>query len=220
MKVTRDGRLMKVEVSADGAGLVSHAGGGLLAGIADLGVDVLDVDHMVDLRAARAAVGPRVVLTGNIDPASAVRHGKPDAIRARMRQCLAEAGAPGAAVAGVAHGTTVAPNAVLARRGGRTAPPHPPRLPPGPELPPRAAHLVEIASSGSIRLGRLVNDILEIERLDTGMLPLTVRTHDVAAACKEAVVATSGMAQAAGVRLHPGPTAGRVRADRDPLRQV
>lgn len=35
MKVTRAGRLMKVEVSADGAGLVSHAGSGLLAGIAD-----------------------------------------------------------------------------------------------------------------------------------------------------------------------------------------
>lgn len=35
MKVTRDGRLIKVEVSADGAGLVSHAGSGLLAGVAD-----------------------------------------------------------------------------------------------------------------------------------------------------------------------------------------
>jgi len=35
LKVTRDGRLMKVEVSADGAGLVSHAGSGLLAGLAD-----------------------------------------------------------------------------------------------------------------------------------------------------------------------------------------
>ena len=88
------------------------------------------------------------------------------------------------------------------------------------ELPPRAAHMVEIASTGSVRLGRLVNDILEIERLDTGMLPLTVRTHDVAAACKEAVVATSGMAQAAGVRLTLGPASGRVRADRDRLVQV
>ena len=29
--MTRDGRLMKVEVSADGAGLVSHAGSALLA---------------------------------------------------------------------------------------------------------------------------------------------------------------------------------------------
>ena len=35
MKVTRDGRRINVDVSADGAGLVSHAGSGLLAGIAD-----------------------------------------------------------------------------------------------------------------------------------------------------------------------------------------
>ena len=88
------------------------------------------------------------------------------------------------------------------------------------ELPPRAAHMVEIASTGSVRLGRLVNDILEIERLDTGMLPLNVRNHDVAAACKEAIVATSGLAQAAGVTLTLGTADGRVRADRDRLVQV
>jgi N-methylhydantoinase A len=38
-----------------------------------------------------------------------------------VARLLAEAGAPGAAVAGVAHGTTVATNAVLERRGARTA---------------------------------------------------------------------------------------------------
>ena len=72
----------------------------LLGGIADLGVNVLDVDHMVDLKAVRAAVGPDVVLTGNIDPASAVRNGSPAAIRAKMRQSLAEAGRPYMANAG------------------------------------------------------------------------------------------------------------------------
>ena len=35
MKVMRDGRLMKVEVTADGAGLVSHAGSGVLSAVAD-----------------------------------------------------------------------------------------------------------------------------------------------------------------------------------------
>ena len=35
MKVMRDGRLVTVEVSADGAGLVSHAGTALVAQIAD-----------------------------------------------------------------------------------------------------------------------------------------------------------------------------------------
>ena len=35
MKVTRDGRQIKVDVAPDGEGLVSHAGSALLAGIAD-----------------------------------------------------------------------------------------------------------------------------------------------------------------------------------------
>ena len=35
MKVMRDGRPVTVEVTADGAGLVSHAGSALLAGVAD-----------------------------------------------------------------------------------------------------------------------------------------------------------------------------------------
>ena len=88
------------------------------------------------------------------------------------------------------------------------------------ELPPSAAKMIDIATSGSVRLGSLVNDILEIERLDTGMLPMAIRVHDAAAACQEAVVATSGMAQAAGVTLAVGAVDGRVRADKDRLVQV
>ncbi|MFT4294930.1 MAG: ATP-binding protein [Micropruina sp.] len=87
-------------------------------------------------------------------------------------------------------------------------------------LPPKAAQMIDIATSGSVRLGRLVNDILEIERLDSGMLPLNIRTHDVAVACQEAIVATSGMAQAAGIALRLGSASGRVQADRDRLVQV
>ena len=88
------------------------------------------------------------------------------------------------------------------------------------ELPSSAAKMIDIATSGSVRLGRLVNDILEIERLDTGMLPLAIRTHDAATACHEAIVATAGMAQAADVALALGAVDGRVRADKDRLVQV
>lgn len=98
----REKRLVQA-IRAMGAWVKLHICGNithLLPGIADLGVDVLDVDHMVDLRAARAAVGPKVVLTGNIDPAAGVLRGTPDAIRARMRECLAEAGMPYMANAG------------------------------------------------------------------------------------------------------------------------
>lgn len=88
------------------------------------------------------------------------------------------------------------------------------------DLPPSAAKMIDIATAGSVRLGSLVNDILEIERLDTGMLPLSIRLHDAAAACHEAVVATSGLAQAAGVNLTLGAVDGRVRGDKDRLVQV
>ncbi len=88
------------------------------------------------------------------------------------------------------------------------------------QVPPKAARMIDIASSGSIRLGRLVNDILDIERLDSGMLPLTIAAHDAAPMCREAIAATSGMAHAAGITLVCGPASGRVLADRDRLVQV
>jgi PAS domain S-box-containing protein len=88
------------------------------------------------------------------------------------------------------------------------------------DIPPRAAKMVDIATSGSIRLGRLVNDILDIERLDSGMLPLTMEGHDMSEVCREAISATTGMALAAGISLEIGDVSGRVLADRDRLVQV
>ena len=72
----------------------------LLPGIARLGVDVLDIDHMVDMRAARAAVGRRVTLSGNIDPVAGMLRGTPETIRRRMRETYAQAGNPYAVNAG------------------------------------------------------------------------------------------------------------------------
>jgi MtaA/CmuA family methyltransferase len=66
----------------------------LLPGIADLPIDILDVDHMVDMVAARRAVGPRVALAGNIDPAAGVRFGTPAAIRAAVRHTYGTVGNP------------------------------------------------------------------------------------------------------------------------------
>jgi MtaA/CmuA family methyltransferase len=66
----------------------------LLPGIATLGVDVLDVDHMVDLAHVRRMVGPRVVLAGNVDPVSGVMRGPPEAVCAAVARCYAAAGPP------------------------------------------------------------------------------------------------------------------------------
>ena len=66
----------------------------LLPGISDLGVDVLDVDHMVDMAVVREAVGPRTVLAGNLDPVTAIRNGTPASIREALRRVYETVGNP------------------------------------------------------------------------------------------------------------------------------
>jgi MtaA/CmuA family methyltransferase len=72
----------------------------LLSGIATLGVDIVDLDHWVDLARARRVLGPRVVLAGNVDPVSCVMRGPPEAIRAAVSRCHAAAGMPFMVAAG------------------------------------------------------------------------------------------------------------------------
>jgi len=66
----------------------------LLPGISDLGIDILDVDHMVDLTAVREVVGDGVVIAGNMDPVSLIKDGSPDQIRDAVRCAYETAGAP------------------------------------------------------------------------------------------------------------------------------
>ncbi len=66
----------------------------LLSGISDLGIDILDVDHMVDLAAARRAVGAKTALAGNLDPVAVIQQGTPASIRAALRRAHETAGAP------------------------------------------------------------------------------------------------------------------------------
>ena len=72
----------------------------LLPGISDLGIDIIDVDHMVDMATVRRLLGDGVVLGGNIDPASGVRMGAPDSIRETLRNTYREVGNPYAVTAG------------------------------------------------------------------------------------------------------------------------
>lgn len=92
----REKRLVKA-IQAMGAFVKLHICGNithLLAGIADLGVDILDVDHAVDLARVRQTVGPRVALTGNLDPVGVVQNGTPEAIHVAVRNAYAQAGDP------------------------------------------------------------------------------------------------------------------------------
>jgi MtaA/CmuA family methyltransferase len=66
----------------------------LLPGLADLGIDILDVDHLVEMAAVRRVLGEKVVLTGNLDPVSGVRFSRPEAIRQAVLDTYARVGNP------------------------------------------------------------------------------------------------------------------------------
>jgi MtaA/CmuA family methyltransferase len=92
----REKRLVKAIQSA-GAYAKLHICGNithLLDGIAELEVDILDVDHMLDISLVRQKVGPKVVLGGNIDPAQGVLRGTPETIRQTMLDTYQQAGNP------------------------------------------------------------------------------------------------------------------------------
>lgn len=92
----REKRLVEA-IHAMGARVKLHICGNithLLPGIARLGLDVLDVDHLVDLATVRAAVGPKVALAGNVDPVKGVMQARPDAIRTAVAACRERAAGP------------------------------------------------------------------------------------------------------------------------------
>jgi len=66
----------------------------LLPGLADLDVDIIDVDHMVDISAVRAKVGTSVVITGNIDPVEGVYRGTPALIKDTISRIYDQVGNP------------------------------------------------------------------------------------------------------------------------------
>ncbi len=63
----------------------------ILAGMGRLGCDMVDLDFLSPLREGRAAMGAGQVLAGNIDPVRVLRDMTPDAVRAAIAACHAEA---------------------------------------------------------------------------------------------------------------------------------
>ncbi|WP_394561378.1 uroporphyrinogen decarboxylase [Aquipseudomonas alcaligenes] len=80
-------------------------GGGLwLESMADTGAEALGLDWTCDIGSARARVGSKVALQGNMDPA--VLHAKPEAIRAEVARILAAYGQGNGQVFNLGHGIT------------------------------------------------------------------------------------------------------------------
>ncbi len=64
----------------------------LLDAIATLGCEIVDLDTLVDLRKARAAMGARQVLLGNVHTVNIVKNGTTDDVRNDLTACRTAAG--------------------------------------------------------------------------------------------------------------------------------
>jgi uroporphyrinogen decarboxylase len=95
--VTREAEGRKVPVV-----LFTKGGGPWLEAMSETGCDALGVDWTTDLAEARAKVGDRVALQGNLDPA--VLYASPDVIREEVRQVLESFGHGSGHVFNLGHG--------------------------------------------------------------------------------------------------------------------
>jgi PAS domain S-box-containing protein len=91
-------------------------------------------------------------------------------------------------------------------------------------LPPQAFKLVQIAHSNSQRLGGLVNDILDMDKLISGKMIMAMQPVDLVALARQAIEANAGYAAVlqAGVSYVLGshPDTAWVNGDPDRLMQV
>ena len=88
------------------------------------------------------------------------------------------------------------------------------------ELTPPAARMIRIALDSTERLGRLVNDILDIERMESGSMPMDFRDHDASDLVRTAVSQLRPIATEARVPILTGRVEGRVTADGDRIVQT
>jgi PAS domain S-box-containing protein len=84
----------------------------------------------------------------------------------------------------------------------------------------KASTLLRIAVSNSDRLVRLINDILDLERMQSGRAPLAFRTVPLEELARQAIEAMQPMADAGEVHLLCDAVPAHVEADADRLLQV
>ncbi len=88
------------------------------------------------------------------------------------------------------------------------------------ELPDKGRRMVEIAVSNTDRLVRLINDILDIERIESGRVTMETRRWSTADLAGTSVEAVGSMAREAGVRIETSVQADEVMVDGDRVIQV
>ncbi|MEV0891085.1 response regulator [Promicromonospora sp. NPDC050262] len=88
------------------------------------------------------------------------------------------------------------------------------------DSPEQAARMVRVALTSSERLGRLVDDILDTERLEAGTTQLEMADHPVDALVAAAVEQVAVLADDAGITLEPITSPEIVRADPERIVQT
>ncbi len=90
------------------------------------------------------------------------------------------------------------------------------------KLPASAARLLSIAYTNSQRLVRLINDILDIEKIESGKVAFDLQPVDLRPLIEQAIEANRGFADGYGARivLDPAAPTATVRADVDRMMQV
>ena len=103
-------KAMGIKVRMHICGNITH----ILLGLATLDLDLLDIDHMVDLSRARQVLGTRVALVGGIDPVAGVLNAEPDAIVTATQAAALRAGGRYCVAGGCEIPPRTAPNRLLA----------------------------------------------------------------------------------------------------------
>jgi len=88
------------------------------------------------------------------------------------------------------------------------------------QLNEKASNLLRIALSNSDRLVRLINDILDLERIQSGREPLAFHTVQLAEIVRQAIEGMQPVADAGGVQLLHDSMQAEIDADSDRLLQV
>jgi len=86
--------------------------------------------------------------------------------------------------------------------------------------PENGQRMLEIAVNNTDRLVRLINDILDLERIESGKVTMTKETCDPANLMIQAVDTMRAMAEKAGVTLSVSPVSARLWADPDRIIQT
>jgi len=87
-------------------------------------------------------------------------------------------------------------------------------------LGPDALRLVEIAERNVVRLVGLINDILDLERLESGRMQMHLAASPIDAILTRSVEAVAAMASGGGVRIDTANATAMVTADADRIVQV